>query len=193
MTCRHCRQLLSPHLDKALAADQRSRVIAHLVQCPACAELLHQLESNRQLLRALPAVEVSRGMELLLQSRVQGRESRVRSFPSAICPWWRGWGMISAGTLATCVASIFLVFSNVQVPPPVSAEEVVGSMEELISVLASDDDLKVIYEETAEEAMPDWHEDLDRWPAGDGKDLQFLSEVEDRRDFINRRRGHLHR
>jgi len=75
----------------------------------------------------------------------------------------------------------------------VSAEEVVGSMEELIRVLAADDDLKVIYEETAEEAMPDWHEDLDRWPAGDGQDLQFLSEVENRRSLINRRRGHLHR
>ena len=85
MTCRHCRQLLSPHLDKALAADQRSRVIAHLVQCPACVELLHQLESNRQLLRALPTVEVTTGMELRLQSRVAGREqSRVQSSQSAI-------------------------------------------------------------------------------------------------------------
>jgi hypothetical protein len=76
--------------------------------------------------------------------------------------------MISASTLAACAASIFFLFSNIHTPPPVSAEEVVGSMEELIAVLDSGDDLRVIYEETAEEVAPDWYEDLDQWPAGDG-------------------------
>jgi Putative zinc-finger len=173
MTCRHCRRLLSPHLDNALATDERSGVLAHLAQCSACAERLHQLESNRQLLHTLPTAEVTRGMELLLQSRIQHLQSPVSS-PKAqgssrkSQAWWRGWGMISAGTLVTCAASIFFFFSNIHTPPPVSAEEVVSSMEELIVVLNSDDDLKEMYEETAEEAAPNWYEDLDQWPAGDG-------------------------
>jgi anti-sigma factor RsiW len=180
MTCRQCRRLLSPYLDNALEADERSNVLAHLAQCSACAERLHQFESNRQLLRALPTAEVSRGMELLLQSRIQrfaesrvpSPESRVQNSASAIRPWWRGWGAVSAGILATCAASVFFFFSNIHTPPPVSAEEVVGSMEELITVLDSDDAVPVMYEGSEDEAAPDWREDLDRWPAGDGSDLR---------------------
>jgi anti-sigma factor RsiW len=180
MTCRQCRRLLSPHLDNALAADERSTVLAHLAQCSACAERLHQFESNRQLLRTLPTAEVTRGMELLLQSRihhlaeakVQSPKSKVQSSASASRPWWRGWGAISAGTLAMCAASVFFLFSNIHTPPPVSAEEVVGSMEGLITVLDSDADLRMLYEETEDEAALDWREDLDRWPTGDGSDLR---------------------
>jgi hypothetical protein len=180
MTCRHCRRLLSPHLDNALAADERSTVLAHLAQCSACAERLHQFESNRQLLRTLPTAEVTRGMELLLQSRihhlaeskVQSPKSKVQSSASASRPWWRGWGAISAGTLAICAASVFFLFFNIHTPPPVSAEEVVGSMEGLITVLDSDDDLRMLYEGTEDEAALDWREDLDRWPAGDRNNLR---------------------
>lgn len=173
MTCRQCRRLLSPHLDNALAADERSTVLAHLAQCSACAERLHQFESNRQLLRTLPIAEVTRGIELLLQSRIHHlAESKVQSSASASRPWWRGWGAISAGTLAMCAASVFFLFSNIHTPPPVSAEEVVGSMEGLITVLDSDDDLRMLYEETEDEAALDWREDLDRWPTGDGSDLR---------------------
>jgi len=49
-------------------------------------------------------------------------------------------------------------------------------MEELLTVLAADDGLKVMYEETAEEALPDWREDLDRWPVGDERGLRLLRE-----------------
>jgi hypothetical protein len=75
--------------------------------------------------------------------------------------------MISAGTLATCAASFLLYFSTLQAPPPVSAEEVVASMDELLSVLDSDDEMRVIGEETEEEVEPDWQEDLNQWPVGD--------------------------
>ncbi len=166
MTCRQCRRLLSPHLDNALAADERSTVLAHLARCSVCAERLQQFESNRQLLRTLPTAEITRGMELLLP------KSKVQSSASASRPWWRGWGAISAGTLAMCAASVFFLFSNIHTPPPVSAEEVVGSMEGLITVLDSDDDLRMLYEETEDEAALDWREDLDRWPTGDGSDLR---------------------
>ena len=176
MTCRRCRRLLSPHLDDALGADERNGVTAHLAQCSACVELLRQLDSNRQLLRALPTLAVTRGMELRLQSTIHGLDPRGQSSPSAIRPWWRGWPLISAGTLAAGAVSLFLFFSNVHPPPAIPAEEVVGSMEELLTVLAADDGLKVMYEETAEEALPDWREDLDRWPVGDERGLRLLRE-----------------
>jgi hypothetical protein len=56
-------------------------------------------------------------------------------------------------------------------PPPVSAEEVVTSMTDLIKALETDDGARVLYEETEEEAPPDWREELDQWPAGEAEDL----------------------
>ena len=75
--------------------------------------------------------------------------------------------MISAGTLATCAASFVFYFSTMQVPPPVSAAEVVASMDELITTLDADDEMRVIGEETEDEAEPDWQDDLDPWPVGE--------------------------
>jgi len=177
MTCRHCRRLLSPYLDNVLTAGERGEVATHLAQCSACAELLHQLEGNRQLVQGLPPAEVTRGMSLLLQSRIQSLESKVWNSQSAIHnpqsavrPWWRGWGMISVGSLAAGVASFFLFFSDANTPPQVSAEEVVSSMEGLLSVLDSDDAFQGMSQETEAETMPNWREDLTRWPAGRWRD-----------------------
>jgi len=174
MICRQCQRLLSPYLDSVLAADERNVILAHLAQCPACTERLQQLETNRQLLRTLPTAEVSKAMELLLQSslqksgaRIRSSQSAIRNPQSAIRSWWRGWGMLSAGTLATCAASFLFYFSILQTPPPVSAEEVVTSMDELITTLDSDDEMRVIGEETEEEVDPDWQKDLNQWPISD--------------------------
>ena len=181
MTCRQCQRILSPHLDNALEADERSRVLTHLTQCPACTARLQQFESNRQLLHVLPTAEVSGAMELRLQSRVQSREetrgwrlearppsSQVSSFKSQVSSlkpqaWWQGWGAVSVGTLATCTASLLLYFSTLQAPPDVSAEEVVSSMEQLLNALDPDDGDRIITTETAEEAVPNWREEFDRW------------------------------
>jgi hypothetical protein len=78
--------------------------------------------------------------------------------------------MISAGALA--VASFLFYLSTMHTPPPVSAEEVVASMDGLIKALDENDEVRMMYEETEEEALPDWREELDRWPAGDGRDLR---------------------
>jgi hypothetical protein len=75
--------------------------------------------------------------------------------------------MISAGTLATCAASFLFYFSTLQTPPSVSAEEVVITMDELISTLDSDDERRVIGEEAEEEVEPDWQRDLNQWPISD--------------------------
>lgn len=187
MTCRQCQHLLSPYLDNVLPPDERSSVLAHLAQCAACAERLRQYEGNRQLLCALPTAEVSRAMELLLQSQIQrlgakglglgvsptaSQTPNPKSHASSLTPhaWWRRWGMISAGALA--VASFLFYLSTMHTPPPVSAEEVVASMDGLIKALDENDEVRMMYEETEEEALPDWREELDRWPAGDGRDLR---------------------
>ncbi|MBI3304160.1 MAG: zf-HC2 domain-containing protein [Deltaproteobacteria bacterium] len=184
MTCRHCQRLLSPHLDNALAAHERESVLAHLAHCPACSERLHQLASNRQLLRSLPAAEVTSAMEMRLQSRVQSLGSRVRSSEfgvrspkstvrnpqSAIPSWWRGWGLVSVGTLATAAASFLLYISTLQAPAEVSAEEVVSSMDQLLNALDPDDGVNIFNEETAEETVPNWREELDPWFSDDDND-----------------------
>jgi len=175
MTCRQCQRLLSPYLDNVLPPAERDGMRAHLTQCAACTERLRQYEGNRQLLRVLPTAEVSRAMELLLHSQIQRLESKVhnaKAKASSLKPqaWWPRWGMISVGTLAT--ASLLFYLSTMHTPPPVSAEEVSESMNELIKALDGSDQLRIMYEETEEEALPDWQEDLDQWPAGDGRDLR---------------------
>ena len=71
MTCQHCQELLSPHLDSVLSHEEEQNVLAHLAQCMGCAKYLSQLEQNRQLIRALPMAEVTNVMEAQLRARVQ--------------------------------------------------------------------------------------------------------------------------
>jgi len=163
MTCRQCQRRLSPHLDDALAADERRNVLNHLAQCPACAHRLLQLERNRQLLRALPAAEVTGPMELRLELRLQSAKSAPRTPHSTVGMWWRRWGAVSVGTLATGAASFLFYLSTLQAPPEVSAEEVVASMEQLLDALDPDDGVRILNEETAAEAVPDWREELNQW------------------------------
>ncbi|MGH7964020.1 MAG: anti-sigma factor family protein [Candidatus Binatia bacterium] len=169
MTCRHYRQLLSPYLDNVLTPAEHQGVLSHLSQCSACAEQLRQLESNRQLLRALPAAAVTGAMERRLQARVQSPKSKVQSLrpptpnPRPLGAWWRDWRSVSVGTLATCAASLVLYFSTLQAPPEVSAEEVVSSMDQLLEVLDPDEGVRIITEEVEEEAAPDWQQEINQW------------------------------
>lgn len=166
MTCRQCQQLLSPHLDGVLAEDERVAVLEHLQHCPVCAEQFHQLAHNRQLVQALPSAEVTGAMELRLQAKIRSLTSRVES-----TPWWRRWSVVSVGTLATATASFLLYFSTLQAPSPVSAEEVVASMDQLLDALDPDDGIRIIAAETPEETAPAWREELDRW-FGDHENVQ---------------------
>jgi hypothetical protein len=98
-----------------------------------------------------------------LFSRTQGPQSQS---------WWRSWGIIAVGALAIAGASAFLFRANVQTTPQMSAEEVVGGMDDLLAGLDSYDPVRMIYQEAAEETRLNWREDLSNWPAGSGRDLR---------------------
>lgn len=163
MTCRHCQLLLSPYIDGILSPQEGQELLTHLAQCLTCTKQLQQLEENRQLIRSLPMAEVTEAMAAQLRARVQSSRLKVQQSPihilqSAI----RSWPMLSFGTVATCAASLFFYFAMMQAPPNVSAEEVVSSMDQLLSTLDPDEGEQTITEETADEAAPVWQEDFSR-------------------------------
>ena len=84
MTCQHCQELLSPHLDGMLSQEDAHSVLTHLTQCGNCSKYFSQLEQTRQLVRALPVAEVTDGMKAQLLSRVQNPKSRVRNLQSTV-------------------------------------------------------------------------------------------------------------
>jgi hypothetical protein len=69
--------------------------------------------------------------------------------------------MLSFGTVATCAASLLFYFAMMQAPPKVSAEEVVASMDQLIGTLDPDEGERALTEESPDEAMPDWSDEID--------------------------------
>lgn len=177
MTCRHCQQLLSPHLDNALSTEERRDVLAHLEHCAACTERFQQLEQGRQLLRALPVAEVTAAMQARLLERVQSSKpvlsvvegSKVQGQHSSLVPrysslvvWWNEWRLFSFGTLATATASFLFYFAMMQAPPQVSAEEVVASMDDLLRTIEPDDGERVINEETPDEDERHWQDDFEQ-------------------------------
>lgn len=160
MKCRHCQQQLSVHLDNALSVDEHKEVVNHLNQCPTCTEYLRQLEYNRQLLRALPSAEITGVMEFHLQKRLQNSKPQASSLKSP--RWLHHWSLVSFGTFVTCAASTLLYFAMMQAPPKVSAEEVVASLDQLLGTLDPDEGAKTIREETPDEMVPNWQEDLEQ-------------------------------
>lgn len=180
MTCRQCQHLLSPYLDDVLSASEKAQLVAHVAHCSSCGEVLRQLESSRMLLRTWPEVEITTAMTRRLQERLQQLEAsaikRARIFfwdtslkPQASNPKlsWRNWGIVSVGTLATAAAAVVFYASTLQRPAEVSAEEVVSSMTQLLEELDPDDGTTILNEETPEERIPDWREDVDSWFADD--------------------------
>jgi anti-sigma factor RsiW len=169
MTCRHCQQLLSPHLDNALSIEERQEVLAHLEHCTTCTERFQQLEQGRQLLRVLPVAEVTLDMETRLLEKVRSTESRVqsphptlRTLRSAFSVWWSEWRLFSVGTLATAAASVLFYFAMMQAPPKVSAAEVVASMDQLLSTIDAEDGENLIAEETSDGDETQWKDDSEQ-------------------------------
>jgi len=160
MTCRHCQQQLSLHLDDALLVGTRKKVVDHLNQCPLCTERLRQLEQNRQLLRSLPPAEVTGAMEFRLQRHLQNPKPQASGLKSQ--RWWHDWPLVSFGTLATCAASALFYFAVMQAPSKVSAEEVVASMDQLLGTLDPNEGAQTIGEETPDEVVPNWQEELEQ-------------------------------
>lgn len=54
MSCENVQKLISPLLDRRLAARERESVLAHLASCRACTERLQAMENLRANLRRMP-------------------------------------------------------------------------------------------------------------------------------------------
>ena len=75
------RARLNDYLERDLPPKERSRVMAHLAECPECAEELRELESTVTLLRRLPEVPVPPAFAASVI--VSSRGSRHSSFKTS--------------------------------------------------------------------------------------------------------------
>lgn len=113
MTCARAEQLLSDHLEGALAEPLRSELQRHLAACVSCTRVLHELAFVVETLRAYPEVApssslASRAAEAALRTgKVVAFSPRPKPRPTprvAILPAWAqslaaGLALVTVGTL----------------------------------------------------------------------------------------------
>ncbi len=76
----HARSLISDRLDAPLDADRSAWLEAHLADCDVCTAVVAEYESQRSLLRALPAPEPPRDLWARTRAGIeQQREPRLES------------------------------------------------------------------------------------------------------------------
>jgi hypothetical protein len=76
---------LNDYLERELPPKERSRMTAHLAECPECAEELRELESTVALLRRLPEAEVPPALAASVMARVRSGEAE----PGGLLQWLR--------------------------------------------------------------------------------------------------------
>jgi hypothetical protein len=69
------RARLNDYLERDLAPKERSRMTAHLAECPECAEELRELGNTVTLLRRLPEAEVPPAFAASVMTRVRAGEA----------------------------------------------------------------------------------------------------------------------
>lgn len=77
MTCKQIESRLSAYVDQELSHVDSARVRAHLHDCAACNEVAAEMSRVKQLLAAIPEVEVPVGLEDRLQRAVFGEPVRA--------------------------------------------------------------------------------------------------------------------
>jgi hypothetical protein len=81
MSCDHVQELISPLLDRRLAAGEREKVLAHLQVCRKCDEHLEAIQNQRKGLLRMDCAPVPAG--LTAQLRVVASHERERRLSSA--------------------------------------------------------------------------------------------------------------
>jgi anti-sigma factor RsiW len=79
------RARLNDYLERDLPPKERSRVTAHLAECPECAEELRELEGTVTLLRRLPEAKVPPALAASVMARVRAGEVE----PGGLLRWLR--------------------------------------------------------------------------------------------------------
>ena len=115
----------------ALTGRDRARALAHVDECPRCAEELEQLSRVADaVLQTAPEVEPPVGFESRLFERMGVAESapgrRLRSLPSLGSRRPRQW-MVAAVAAAAAFAALGLGLSTATAPPATQAQGVHGS------------------------------------------------------------------
>lgn len=80
MTCRDCRDAVSPYLDGELSPSESADVKAHLASCPACASRERALVLTKEQLRALPRFTAPDVLRARIRSSIDSAQidARVR-------------------------------------------------------------------------------------------------------------------
>ena len=86
MRCRRCRGMLSAMVDGELTATARSRVEAHLADCPACASRLAELRGALTLLDQHQELEISDGFDAGFRRKLAATGQQE---PVSRRHWWR--------------------------------------------------------------------------------------------------------
>jgi hypothetical protein len=81
MSCEHVQELISPLLDRRLAAGEREKMLAHLQVCRKCDEHLEAIQNQRKALRRMDCAPVPAG--LTAQLRVMASHERERHLSRA--------------------------------------------------------------------------------------------------------------
>jgi len=81
MSCEHVQELISPLLDRRLAAGEREKMLAHLQVCRKCDEHLEAIQNQRKALLRMDCAPVPAGLTARL--RVMASHERERRLSSA--------------------------------------------------------------------------------------------------------------
>jgi anti-sigma factor RsiW len=103
MTCDHCQSLVDEYVDGTLAADDRRRVEAHLVECNACRALADDFaairRASRDLERRVPSAEVW----TKLSAALEHERAKRGTWPGRT---WSSWRPLAAAAVLILVAAV---------------------------------------------------------------------------------------
>lgn len=120
---------LSAYLDDELDAGERRRVAAHLVNCPACAAHLTELQALSARFRALPEEKLGFDLAGVIEGRLAAVPRRPAATPGR--NWQLGWP-IAVGAAASIAVGAFmgsmLMAGGAATAPRVAAMQVFDSM-----------------------------------------------------------------
>ena len=78
MTCRELVELVTDYLEQTLPSQDRTRLEAHLAECPYCEEYVAQMRRTVAALGALPPEPIDPGREEELLEAFRGWRSATR-------------------------------------------------------------------------------------------------------------------
>ncbi len=117
--CRYTEQL-GAYLDGELSRARCDDLKAHLSGCPECRRMLETLRRNDDLIREMPALELSADFDRAFWRKVDALEKDGRR-PSMIRNLFGGWRPVWIGAMAGLAAAVVITLNSAD---PLTPEEV---------------------------------------------------------------------